>query len=164
MIDKMDDDEKEGSRRLCIYTKGVLRHQAIAEPNQTVLHHYIPPPLRTLSLNVLYYRRIVKRKYKSMSLKDRMKPLPPSKISIRYLLNKYTHQLYQLLALYPPALLVESINTPTSRTNRMCTTPTSRTSQKCNSAAFLQNYSTASFHYPQLRSNILVSSIQDSSK
>ena len=119
--------EKEGSQRLYIYTKGVLKYQVATEPNQTVLHHHIPPPLRTLSLNVLYYRKIVKQKYSKRKVYYR-KPLPLNKIFIKYLLNKYTYQLYQLLILYLLISLIKSINTPTSRTNCICTTPTSSTS------------------------------------
>ena len=46
------------------------RHQASSN-----LHHYIPPPLRTLSPNVLYYRRIAKQKYNKSRI-DKGKHIP----------------------------------------------------------------------------------------
>ena len=77
------------------------------------LPHHIPPPLRTLSPNVLYYRRIAKQK-NSKSRIEKGKHIPK------------------------------------------------RTQVTLSST--LQNYSTAPFHCPQIRSNLPTSSNQDSSK
>ena len=46
------------------------RHQASSN-----LHHYIPPLLRTLSPNALYYRRIAKQKYNKSRI-DKGKYIP----------------------------------------------------------------------------------------
>ena len=78
------------------------------------LHHHIPPPLRTLSPNVLCYRRKAKQKYNKSRI-DKGKHIP-------------------------------------------------KRTQVTLSSALLQNYSTVSFRYPQLRSDLPSSSNQDSSK